>query len=225
MLISEHAMNVRALLFQRFLDDCIPPSIDEISESLGCPSDVVKKSLSALETGRLLKLFPDTHEIKMLLPFSAVPTAFRVESNDRSWWANCAWCALGIPAMLRKSARIFSVCGDCQKPIRWTVESNQVSGTPSIVHFAVGPAYWWDDIAWSCSNILGFCSNDHSLRWCSTNCREQGAVLSRDKSWQLARAVFSDLLQPDWRPKNRDQMSSIFENLGLTGRFWTFSRT
>jgi hypothetical protein len=37
----------------------------------------------------------------MANPFSAVPTPFLVRSGDRSWYGNCIWDALGIPAMLQ----------------------------------------------------------------------------------------------------------------------------
>jgi len=30
-------------------------------------------------------------------PFWAVPTAFHVQSANRSWWASCVWDALAIP--------------------------------------------------------------------------------------------------------------------------------
>jgi hypothetical protein len=41
----------------------------------------------------------------MLNPFSAVETPHRVEAGGRSWFANCAWDALGIPPPCMRTAR------------------------------------------------------------------------------------------------------------------------
>ena len=38
----------------------------------------------------------------MAMPFSALPTAFRVVVGERSVWANCAWDAFGIAAALER---------------------------------------------------------------------------------------------------------------------------
>ena len=47
-----------------------------------------------------LVLEPRGTEIRMLNPFSVVPTAYRVEAGGRSWYGNCVWDAFGIPAAL-----------------------------------------------------------------------------------------------------------------------------
>ena len=37
----------------------------------------------------------------------------------------------------------------------------------------------------------------------------------------LAHAWWDTRLQPDWRPRTRDENQSILDRLGLTGTFWT----
>jgi hypothetical protein len=35
------------------------------------------------------------------------PTSFWVSADDgRGWWANCAWCALGVAAALRRDVTV-----------------------------------------------------------------------------------------------------------------------
>ena len=41
-------------------------------------------------------------------------------------------------------------------------------------------------------------------------------------TWALARAWYSDRLQPDWRRPTRDEITAVFTTLGLTGPAWSF---
>jgi hypothetical protein len=47
-------------------------------------------------------LEPGLQRIWSLHPFAMTPTAFWVSADDRGWWANCAWCSLGIGAAIHK---------------------------------------------------------------------------------------------------------------------------
>ena len=49
---------------------------------------------------------------------------------------------------------------------------------------------------------------------------EDGAVIPIAKLSELAHAWWGDRLDPDWRPRTREQNAAILERLGLTGEFW-----
>jgi hypothetical protein len=85
-----------------------------------------------------------------------VAIAFRVQVGDRSYYANCIWDALGIPAMLAGAgrsadARIETQCTDCSAPLGLAVDAGRlttdVAGT--VAHFAVPAARWWADIVFT----------------------------------------------------------------------------
>ena len=38
--------------------------------------------------------------------------------------------------------------------------------------------------------------------------------------WKLARAWYGDRLDPDWRPRSRDESQAVLASVGLTGDFW-----
>ncbi len=76
-------------------------------------------------------------------------TSFEVRAINQSWYANCAWDALGIPAMLNCDARIVAACGDCGESITLAVMDADVVGGTEVVHFAVPAARWWQDIAFT----------------------------------------------------------------------------
>ena len=50
--------------------------------------------------------------------------------------------------------------------------------------------------------------------------REPGATITAGKMCELAHAWWDTRLQPDWRPRTRDENQAILDRLGLTGEFW-----
>lgn len=87
-----------------------------------------------------------SESIRMALPFSAIPTDHRVEAADRSWWANCAWDALAIPAALDIDARIDARWLDVDAPVELAVVDGRLTGGDGFLHFTVPARRWWDDI-------------------------------------------------------------------------------
>ena len=49
---------------------------------------------------------------------------------------------------------------------------------------------------------------------------EDGEVVTVDALWRLAREWYGDRLDPDWRPRGRDESQAILDAVGLTGPFW-----
>ena len=63
-----------------------------------------------------------------------------------------------------------------------------------------------------------FRSEEHVERWLAG--REPGATITITKLSELAQAWWHDRLEPDWRPRTREQNQAILDGLGLTGAFW-----
>ena len=102
-----------------------------------------------LNEKRLLLLAPDSGEIVMAPPFSAVPTPFVVESDGIVYYANCVWDAYGIPAALQRDAEVAAACGCCGEPMRMAVKDGEPVATGGVAHFAVPAAHWWDDLVYT----------------------------------------------------------------------------
>jgi hypothetical protein len=49
---------------------------------------------------------------------------------------------------------------------------------------------------------------------------ESGETLSANELWDLAREWYGDRLDPDWRPRSRDESQRLLADLGLEGAFW-----
>ena len=63
-----------------------------------------------------------------------------------------------------------------------------------------------------------FRSEEHIERWLGS--RSPGATISAQLLCDLAHAWWDSRLQPDWRPRSRDESQAILDGLGLTGEFW-----
>lgn len=115
---------------------------------LGDPDDVVA-GWRRLHDAHAVVLDPATDELRMLNPFSAVPTAYRVEAQGRSWYGNCAWDAIGICAALHADGRIETSCPDCGEPIALDVRDGRPSDESLLFHALVPARHWWDDIVFT----------------------------------------------------------------------------
>jgi predicted transcriptional regulator len=146
---SEIDGQVRLSVYRHFVRTGSPPQVSHTSQELGLPDSAITASLERLAAAHVLVLDPVTRRLWMAMPFSAVPSAFRVRTADGEWWANCAWDALGISAMLHAPAEIITTCGDCGDPPPIRTTGRGLSTGTGVVHFAVPAASWWDDIGFT----------------------------------------------------------------------------
>jgi hypothetical protein len=63
-----------------------------------------------------------------------------------------------------------------------------------------------------------FRSEEHVERWLEG--RAPGATLPVTTLCELAMRWWGDRLDPDWRPRTREENQAILDGLGLTGPFW-----
>lgn len=140
---------VRLSVYRHFVRRGLAPSVSDLGDELGASPAVIAASLGRLAEAHVLVLDPATHELWMAMPFSAVPTGFRVRTPGGEWWANCAWDALGISAMLQAPAAISTSCADCGDPPPIRTTGLALSAGSGVVHFAVPAAFWWDDIGFT----------------------------------------------------------------------------
>ena len=138
--------DVRAFIYQRFAETTRPPSVEETAAHFRLRQDEAASAYEELNRRHALYLEPGTHEILMAFPFSGIETAFKVYANGGSYFANCAWDSLGIPAALRADAEIEAKCAQTGEPIRLRVRDQQVQDSNVLVHFLVPFREWYSDL-------------------------------------------------------------------------------
>ncbi len=143
--MDERDIEIRNRTYLRFVELGRAPAPEEIG-----PSDAIRASWRRLHEAHALVLAPETDELLMANPFSAVPTAHRVHGNGRSWYANCAWDAFGIYAALGVDGRIDSSCPDCGASLTIEVRGGRPDDASLLFHCLVpAPAHWWDAIVFT----------------------------------------------------------------------------
>jgi hypothetical protein len=144
-LISE----IRAFVYRHLAETSHPPHVDEAALHFALTHEQAVSAYEELHRRHAFFLKPGTHDILMANPFSGVETAFKVYANNKTYFANCAWDSLGIPAALHVDAKIDAACAQSGKPIRLRVTDQQVQDSDALVHFLIPFQNWYDDLAFT----------------------------------------------------------------------------
>jgi hypothetical protein len=124
------------------------PTLAQMAKSLRRSTKSVCASLARLSESHAF-MTQDNGELWRIAPFSAVPTPFPVRIGKRSWYGNCIWDALGIPAMLAKDARIDAACGCCNYEMPLEIQDGRLLSTKGIIHIAVPARDWYKDVVFT----------------------------------------------------------------------------
>lgn len=140
---------IRAFVYEHFAETTRPPVLEEIASRFHITREEAASAYEQLHQRHALYLQPDTHQILMANPFSAVETPFQVRANGKTYFANCAWDALGIPAALHVDAEVEAACAQSGEPIRLSVIDGHVRGSQALVHFLLPFRDWYNDLTFT----------------------------------------------------------------------------
>ena len=101
---------IKVSVYRHFAETGRRPTPDETASRAGVEHAQVLDAYPRLRAQRVLVLEADGASIRMAPPFSGVPTQHVVVSGGVSYFANCAWDALGIVAALGRTAELRSRC-------------------------------------------------------------------------------------------------------------------
>ncbi len=126
------------------------PTRLSVAQALAIDYAEVVASYRTLADAHVIVPDADTGEAWMAMPFSAVPTEFRVVVGERSVWANCVWDAFGVAAALDADVGFVTRCPASHQPVRAGVRQGVAYADPgAVAHIAVPAAQWWDDIGYT----------------------------------------------------------------------------
>ena len=113
----ELELSTKLAIYQHFAAVGSRPSVHDIAARVGAGAPQVREIFKRLREHRILVLEADGESIRMAPPFSGIPTQHRVTAAGVSYYANCAWDALGVPAALQRPAVVQSRCEQSQEPL------------------------------------------------------------------------------------------------------------
>ena len=147
--MDEHDLQVRRVTYALLVELGRAPTAAEVADAVTLGETEIEDSWRRLHDAHALVLNAATDELRMLNPFSAVPTAYRVRAVDRWWYGNCAWDAFGICAALHADGRVETSCPDCGEPLVVDIRGGRPDDELPLFHCLVPAARWWDDIVFT----------------------------------------------------------------------------
>ena len=147
--LTELAVKIRQAIWESALSACVVPSKAELGQVTKSRGADVARALQELHDAHVIVLQPESGEVLMANPFSAVPTPFEVKAGERSWYANCIWDAMGIASQVGEPVSITTSCGCCGDRLGLQVPNEWLSNDARVVHFALPAKRWWDDIVFN----------------------------------------------------------------------------
>ena len=142
--IDPELLDLRNRTYAAFVANGRAPRADELGDAQS-----VTEGWRRLHEAHALVLNPATDEIRMANPFSAVPTAYRVQADGRWWFANCAWDAFGICAALHVDGRDRDVVPGLRRAATPSTSRRHADDDGFLFHCLVPAAHWWDDIVFT----------------------------------------------------------------------------
>lgn len=141
----------RHFVYSHIADTTRPPSVDETAANFGISPEETSELYKELHNRHALFLDADKVAIRMANPFSGIPTDFKVHANSKTYFANCAWDMLGIPAALHCDAVIDAVCTESNEKVELQVQDGKLRFTNDDlrIHFPLPFARWYDDLVFT----------------------------------------------------------------------------
>ncbi len=148
-MVEDIDVAVKVAVYRHFAETGSRPDVADVARRIGLSPERVLESFAALRAQRLLWLESDGATIRMAPPFSGVPTQHRVASGGVSYFANCAWDALGVPAALQRAATVHSRCEQSGEPLLLEVGVDGPPPSDWLFHCLVPAVRWWSDLVFT----------------------------------------------------------------------------
>ena len=198
------------------------PSQLLLADKLAVTVAQVTAGLRALQADHGVVLHPHNDDIWVIHPFSLTSTNFWVEVGRQGWWGNCAWCSLGIAALLmdRGPITISTTLGGHGEQVAVRIIDGRLRNEDLLVHFPIPMGNAWDNVLLTCSTMLFFRDENQIDAWCDRHGMAKGDVQSAGRIWTFARHWYGSHLRPDWRKWTAAEARTMFHDHGLSGPTW-----
>jgi hypothetical protein len=206
-----------------FLERQRPPTIREVASHFRCDEVAARNGLRVLAENHGVVLHPNTDEIWVTHPFSAAPTTFVVNSRNRKWWGNCAWCSLGVAQLAGGTATIETRTGALDEQATFRIENGKIIDTNFVVHFPIPMRQAWDNVIYTCSIMLLFRNEAQVDDWCAKRGIPKGDVRPIEQVWTFAAEWYGRHADADWTKWSMREATEIFGRHNLTGPIWALS--
>jgi hypothetical protein len=207
-------------IIKHIIDKGFAPGLEKLSLILKANIKEVEKGLYDLHEYHGVVLHPKNPEIWVIHPFSLAPTNFLVKSAKGIWWGNCAWCSLGVAALLKEDLTITTNLGAQDEQVIIHIVDGEVQEENLYVHFPIPMKNAWDNVIYTCSTMLVFKNEEQIDEWTKRHGIPKGDIQPITSVWQFARKWYGNHLNPNWEKWTMQEAKDIFFEFNLTNRIW-----
>lgn len=212
--------NLHYWIIKGIIDNGFAPSIEDLSKTLKGSADDIKNGLIRLQEYHGVVLHPNEVKIWAIHPFSLAPTNFYVRTATGEWWGNCAWCSLGIAALLREDVTITTTIGAETEQIKINIRNGELQETNYLIHFPIPMEHAWDNVIYTCSNMLVFENEQQIDEWTNKHNLPKGDIQPIENIWNFSKKWYGNHLDPNWTKWTIEEAKDMFLEYGLLGRTW-----
>lgn len=158
---------IRHFIYSHFADTAQPPTVADTAMHFNISAEEAGVFYKELHNRHALFLDLEIFTIRMANPFSGIQTDFKVHANGKTYFANCAWDMLGIPAALHTDAVIEAKFAESNELVKVEINNGNIApavvlakhpiGTGGgdaassdlLVHFPLPFSHWYDDLVFT----------------------------------------------------------------------------
>ena len=208
------------VLIKKIIEDGYAPSNPSLAEHFDTSEAEVIRALYQLQAYHGVVLHPNEPKVWVIHPFSLSPTNFYIKSEKGQWWGNCAWCSLGVAALVKTDLSISTTVGAEGRPITIHLKDGEIVEKDLFIHFPVPMSKAWDNVIYTCSNMLVFERPEQVRSWSTRHNIPLGDIQPIQNIWDFSRKWYGDHLNPDWVKWSAADAKSMFMEFNLTHPTW-----
>ncbi len=212
--------NLHFTILQEIIDTGFAPNVSELSKILSATENEIIKGLHDLQEYHGVVLHPNEPKVWVIHPFSLSPTNFYVKTQNGEWWGNCAWCSLGVAALLKDDVKIITTIGAETKQIEINIIDGEIQEKNYFIHFPIPMKNAWDNVIYTCSNMLVFENETQIEEWTKKHNISKGDIQPIEKIWNFSKKWYGNHLNPNWKKWTIEEAKEIFNEFDLKNKIW-----
>lgn len=221
MLIKDLHYNI----ISHIINEGYAPSVNILSDILKIDVSTVEKGLYDLQDYHGVVLHPNHPKVWVIHPFSLAPTNFLVKADKGIWWGNCAWCSLGVAALLKGNVTITTNLGAYDEQVIIHIKNGIIEEKNLYVHFPIPMKDAWNNVIYTCSNMLVFSDLNKIDEWTKRHNIQKGDIQPITNVWEFSKKWYGNHLDPNWEKWTMQEAKEIFSQFNLTHKIWDLEST
>ncbi len=212
--------NLHYTIIKYIIDNGFAPDNDTLSKLLNSDKSTIENGLYELQEYHGVVLHPNEPKIWVIHPFSLAPTNFLVKSEKGEWWGNCAWCSLGVAALLNEDLTITTSYGAHGDKVEIHIKDGKILEQDLYIHFPIPMKNAWDNVIYTCSTMLVFKNEKQIDEWVKKHNISKGDIQPISKIWEFSKAWYGKHLNVDWKKWTMQEAKEIFVKFKLEHEIW-----